>query len=250
MMERDDWQKMTDNEVKNLTSKGMVFNTPDIKPFQAVLKNFVLLELYTDDFSATDNANVALQQQKFGTFETPFYAIVDPDEKLIAKWKDLTRDASSYLAWLQKVPQPSAAPAPAAAQSTVELPELTTIEGAPMDTAALNGKVLVVNFWATWCIPCVGELPAFNKLHRDFGSKGVAVVGIDMGDEGAAKVRQFLAKHPIDYTIGLGGDALATKYKLKSYPVTVVFDRAGKEVKRFDESLTEKDLLAAVQKAL
>jgi thiol-disulfide isomerase/thioredoxin len=132
----------------------------------------------------------------------------------------------------------------------IDLPQLTTLAGAPFDAAALNGKVVVVNFWATWCIPCVGELPAFNKLHRDFGSKGVAVIGIDMGDEGAEKVRHFLQKHPIDYTIGLGGDALAAKYKLESYPVTVVFDRAGKEVKRFDESLTEKDLLAAVQKAL
>ena len=71
-----------------------------------------------------------------------------------------------------------------------------------------------------------------------------------MGDEGADKVRRFLVKHPIDYTVGLGGDALTAKYKLESYPVTVVFDRSGKEVKRFDESLTEKDLLAAVQKAL
>jgi len=227
--------------------RANILSRPEIA---AVLKNFVLLELYTDDLSATDKANAKLQQDKFGTIENPFYVILDPDEKLIDKWNGLTRDAPAYLAWLQKVPQPSAASAPTAAPSAVELPQLTTIEGAPMDTAALNGKVLVVNFWATWCIPCVGELPAFNKLHRDFGSKGVAVVGIDMGDEGAAKVRQFLAKHPIDYTIGLGGDALATKYKLKSYPVTVVFDRAGKEVKRFDESLTEKDLLAAVQKAL
>ena len=96
----------------------------------------------------------------------------------------------------------------------------------------------------------MGELPAFNKLHRDFGSKGVAVIGIDMGDEGADQVRHFLAKHPIDYTIGLGGDALASKYDLESYPVTLVFDRTGKQVQRFDESLTEKDLLAAVQKAL
>jgi len=229
----------------------------------AVLKNFVLLELYTDGRDAASEANSNLELDRFGTVQNPYYVILDPDEKLVDKWTEgKTSDAAAYLAWLQgaaqKVPAPAAAPAsapaatPAAAPAlaSVDLPQLTTLEGAPLDAAALNGKVVVVNFWATWCIPCVGELPAFNKLHRDFASKGVAVIGIDMGGEGAEKVRHFLQKHPIDYSVGLGGDALATRYNLESYPVTVVFDRAGKEVKRFDESLTEKDLLAAVQKAL
>jgi thiol:disulfide interchange protein DsbD len=217
----------------------------------AVLKNFVLLELYTDNGDATDDANAKLESDKFGTVATPFYAIVDPDEKLIDKWdQGKTDNAIAYLAWLQGASPKAPVPADPSVAATVELPQLTTLEGAPLDTAALNGKVVVVNFWATWCVPCVGELPAFNKVHRDLASKGVAVIGIDMGDEGAAKVRHFLQKHPIDYTVGLGGDALAAKYKLESYPVTVVFDRSGKEVKRFDESLTEKDLLATVQKAL
>jgi thiol:disulfide interchange protein len=229
----------------------------------AVLKNFVLLELYTDDNSATDNANSDRELKKFGTIANPFYAIIDPDEKVIGTWKDLTHDAAAYLAWLQgasqKSPAPAAAPAAAPAQTnaappSIDLPQLTTLAGAPLDTAPLNGKVVVVNFWATWCVPCVGELPTFNKLHRDLGSKGVAVLGIDaIGDDNpdtADTVRHFLTKHPIDYTIAMGGDALAAKYKLETRPVTIVFDRSGKEVKRFDESLTEKDLLAAVQKAL
>jgi len=235
--------------------RANILSRPEIA---GVLKNFVLLELYTDDNSATDNANAKLQADKFGTVSNPFYVILDPDEKLIDKWADRTTDAAAYLTWLQGAtqkspadPAPAAAPAPTAASTAaVDLPQLTTLTGAPIDTAALSGKVVVVNFWATWCIPCVGELPTFNKVHHDFGSKGVTVIGIDMGDEGAEKVRRFLQKHPIDYTVGLGGDALAAKYKLESYPVTVVFDRTGKEIQRFDESLTEKDLLAAVQKAL
>jgi len=237
--------------------RANILSRPEIA---AVLKNFVLLELYTDDDSATDNANLKLETDKFGTFSNPFYVILDPDEKLIDKWDGRTTDAAAYLAWLQgasqkapsPAPTPAAAPAPttAASSTAIDLPQLTALGGAPMDAAAFNGKVVVVNFWATWCIPCVGELPTFNKVHRDFASKGVTVIGIDMGDEGAEKVRHFLQKHPIDYTVGLGGDALAARYKLESYPVTVVFDRSGKEVQRFDESLTEKDLLAAVQKAL
>jgi thiol:disulfide interchange protein DsbD len=230
--------------------RANILSRPEIA---AVLKNFVLLELYTDNGDTTDDANAKLQQEKFGTIANPFYVVLDPDEKLMDKWdQGRTSDAAAYLAWLQSASQktPAPAPIPGAKPAAVDLPQLTTLEGAPLDSAALNGKVVVVNFWATWCIPCVGELPTFNKMHRDFGSRGVAVIGIDMGDEGAEKVRHFLQKHPIDYIVGLGGDALAAKYKLESYPVTVVFDRSGKEVKRFDESLTEKDLLAAVQKAL
>jgi len=229
--------------------RANILSRPEIA---AVLKNFVLLELYTDKGDATDDANARLEADKFGTEATPFYAIVDADEKLVDKWQDRTSDAAAYLAWLQGAVQKAPAPAatPSASPVAVELPQLTTLEGAPLDTAALNGKVVVVNFWATWCVPCVGELPTFNKMHRDLASKGVAVIGIDMGDEGADKVRHFLRNHPIDYTVGLGGEALAAKYQLESYPVTLVFDRAGKEIKRFDESLTEKDLLAAVQKAL
>jgi thiol:disulfide interchange protein DsbD len=230
--------------------------------FEAVLKNFVLLELYTDKGDTTDDANAKLEQDKFGTIETPFYAIIDPDEKLIAKWDEgrTGTDAlrARYLAWMQAVAQNSPAPGPtpaaAPAPAGIDLPQLTTLEGAPVDTGTLNGKVVVVNFWATWCVPCVAELPTFNQIHRDFAAKGVAVIGIDaIGDDNpdtADKVRHFLTRHPIDYTVALSGPALAVKYKLESRPVTIVFDRAGKEVKRFDESLTEQDLLAAVRKAL
>src|ERR1035441_9254120 len=122
----------------------------------AVLKNFVLLELYTDNGDATDDANAKLESDKFGTVATPFYAILDLDERLVDKWdQGKTDNAAAYLAWLQGAAQKAPAPPNAASPAAVELPQLTTLEGTPMDTASLNGKVVVVNFWATWCIPCV-----------------------------------------------------------------------------------------------
>jgi thiol:disulfide interchange protein DsbD len=219
----------------------------------AALKDFVLLELYTDGTDAASEANSKLQLERFGTVEEPFYAILDSAGKLVAKFPGRTSDAAGYLKFLrdaQASPAPAPAQAPTAAPAAPgELPQVSTLDGGPLDTAALSGKVVVVNFWATWCIPCVGELPVFNKVHRDFASKGVAVIGVAMDEEGAAKVRPFLRKHPIDYTVALGTDAISTEYKLESYPVTVVFDRAGKAVKRFDEKLTETELLAAIEKA-
>jgi thiol:disulfide interchange protein len=227
--------------------RANILSRPEIV---AVLRNFVLLELYTDGSDAASEANSKLQLDKTGTVALPLYVILDPDGKVLDKFEGATTDAAAYLAWLDKSRSapgqvPAAAPAPA-----LDPTQVTTLEGAPLNTAALSGKVVVVNFWATWCVPCVGELPTFNKLSRDLSSKGVAVIGIDMGGEGADKVRSFLTKHRIDYTVGLGSDALVDKYDMDAYPVTMVFDRAGNQVKRFNGSLTESELLAAVQKAL
>jgi thiol-disulfide isomerase/thioredoxin len=110
--------------------------------------------------------------------------------------------------------------------------------------------VVVVNFWATWCVPCIQEIPSFNKLHQQFGPKGVVVLGVSTDEEGAARVRPFLKKHPMDYTVALGADAISKQYSLDQLPVTLVFDRSGKQVKRLEGFTAEAELLAAVRQAL
>ena len=227
--------------------RANILSRPEIA---AALRDFVLVELYTDGTDAASMANSKLQLDKFGTVAEPFYVILDAGENLVAKFEGRTTDAAAYLKFLRdSQAAPPAATAPAAAPPGA-LPHVSTLEGGPLDTAALGGKVVVVNFWATWCVPCVGEIPTFNKVYRDFASKGVAIIGVAMDEEGAAKVRPFLQKHPIDYTVALGTDATAKQYNLESYPVTIVFNRAGKEVKRFDESLKEPELIEAIRQGL
>jgi thiol-disulfide isomerase/thioredoxin len=121
------------------------------------------------------------------------------------------------------------------------------LSGKPIDTA---GKVTVVNFWATYCVPCIQEIPTFNKLYSELGFKGVTVVGVSMDEDGADLVQGFLKKHPMEYPVALGAQSLNQQYKLDALPVTVVFDRAGKQVKRFDGFLKEDELKAAVSQAL
>jgi thiol:disulfide interchange protein DsbD len=234
--------------------KANMFTRPEIA---AAMKEFVLVELYTDGADAASDENQKLQLDLFKTVAIPYYAIVDSDGKVVASYPGLTKDPAEYLAFLQKgaasrpAPNDASPPVPNEPRpsgSGGDLPQPVTLEGQPLTLPA--GKVVVVNFWATWCVPCIKEIPSFNKLQRDFASKGVAVFGIGMDEEGVARVKPFAAKYKMDYTVAVGKEAFNQTYKLDVLPVTLIFDRAGKQVQRFEGFTAEADLLAAVQKAL
>jgi len=229
--------------------KANMFTRPEIA---AALKNFVLVDLYADGTDQASERNQKLELEKFNTVAEPYYAILDPDEKVIATFPGLTHDPAEFLAFLQKgagVQGPGAGgQGPGVAAGG--LPQVSRLEGGAFDTAALSGKVVVVNFWATWCVPCIAEIPNFNKLHRELAPKGVVVLGVSMDEEGAERVQPFLKKHPIDYPVALGSAALSEQYGLDELPVTVVFDRSGKQIKRFEGLTSEADLHAAVEGAL
>jgi thiol:disulfide interchange protein DsbD len=228
--------------------EGNMFPRPEIA---SALKNYVLVELYTDGTDEASETNQKLELAKFNTIATPFYAILDGSENIVATFPGRTTDPQEYLAFLQKgAAQPPAAPVVSAAQ-TGSLPSLTRLDGGPLDMASLGGKVVVVNFWATWCVPCVQEIPGFNKVNREYASKGVVVLGVAMDEEGAGRVQPFLKKHPMDYTVALGSEAVSKQYGLgESLPVTLVFDRSGKQLKRFDGFTSGAAIEAAVQQAL
>ena len=234
--------------------KQNMFTKPEIA---SLLRNMVLVDLYTDADDAKSQANQQLEQSKFHTIAIPFYVLYDPgpaasEPQVLATFPSLTRNAPEYISFLNTPSSVQAASAPPAkATGTApDLPGVTALNGGSLDSAALAGKVVVANFWATWCVPCRAEIPEFNTLQSSLGPQGVQVLGISLDDDGAASVKPFIEKHPMNYTVAVASEQTKNSYNLNQLPVTVIFDRRGEIVDRFEGRTAPEKILDAVKKSL
>ena len=121
--------------------------------------------------------------------------------------------------------------------------------GQRVHLATLRGKVVVVNFWASWCEPCQGEAPVLVAASRSYAAQGVAFVGLAVHDEQPDSLA-FLRQYGITYPTGPATDALISAYALPGLPITVVVDRHGILVKRFTGPVTTATLDQALRAAL
>lgn len=119
---------------------------------------------------------------------------------------------------------------------------LPDLGGRPQPVAQWKGKVLVVNYWASWCKPCVEEMPAFSRLNSHYAAWGVQFVGIGLDDAG--KVASFMKTTPVSYPVLVAGAADPTPgLQVKGLPYTVVIGRDGQidatRLGRMDEESLE-----------
>jgi peroxiredoxin len=102
-------------------------------------------------------------------------------------------------------------------------------DGRTVTLADYKGKVVLLNFWATWCGPCRIEIPWFADFEQKYKDRGFAVLGVSMDEEGWEVVKPYLEKSKVNYRILLGNDSIATLYGgVDSLPTTFVIDAAGK----------------------
>jgi thiol-disulfide isomerase/thioredoxin len=108
--------------------------------------------------------------------------------------------------------------------------------GQPVSLDSFKGKVVVLNFWATWCPPCVAEMPALDKLQADMGGKDFTVVAVSTDREGIKKSAPFYRRAGIKnltlYNDTRGG--MLDAFKAKALPVTIVLDREGRMIGRIE----------------
>jgi len=146
---------------------------------------------------------------------------------------------------------------PNALPATVLEAENQATSGGPIKLANYSGKVLLVNLWATWCGPCRMETPELVKIHKEFQSRGVEMIGLSTEDPAAsaASVSDFIREYNIDYQIGWAKREVAQTLMQgrSSIPQSFVIARDGRVVRRFigfRPDLTPGQIKAALEEAL
>lgn len=118
-----------------------------------------------------------------------------------------------------------------AAKARKPAPDFTLkdADGASVKLSDLKGKVVLLNFWATWCGPCALEIPWFIEFQQQYKNRGLEIVGVSMDEEGWTVVKPYIAQKKINYRILLGNDSVSQLYGgVDSLPTTFLIDREGR----------------------
>src|SRR5436190_15103769 len=118
---------------------------------------------------------------------------------------------------------------PAAKQTFTAAPDVqfTKLDGTPFHLKELRGRVVLLNFWATWCIPCRSEIPSLSDMQKDLEAKGLSVIGVSY-DDTADLIQQFQKDIPQSYQIVLGGREVGSELPASPLPTTYIIDRQGR----------------------
>jgi len=127
---------------------------------------------------------------------------------------------------------------------------LPDAQGAPVDVGRWRGRPLVVNFWATWCPPCVEEMPELSELHTKYEKSGLQVLGL--GVDSPDNIRKFSVERPVSYPLlvaGAGGSELSRRFgnRAGGLPYTVVVDRSGRVTRRIVGRFRYQELRDAIE---
>jgi peroxiredoxin len=129
---------------------------------------------------------------------------------------------------------------------------LTDSKGAPVRLSGYQGRVVLLDFWATWCGGCKVEIPWYMEFQNKYKDRGLVVIGVSMDEDGWKSVRPFLEEHKLNYSVVIGSQDVARLYGgVSSMPMTLLIDRQGKiadsQVGMVDKRAFEGEIQALLQ---
>jgi peroxiredoxin len=144
---------------------------------------------------------------------------------------------------------------PEPARETAPSFTLQDLNGKQVSLSDFKGKVVVLDFWATWCPPCVKEIPHFIELYEQYKDQGFAMVGISVDREGAGVVSSFAQKYSINYPVLMTDGRIEKAYgDITSIPTTFVIDKAGNIRQKYvgyrDKAIFEADIKALLEESV
>lgn len=117
---------------------------------------------------------------------------------------------------------------------------LPNLDGQTLRSEELKDNIVVLDFWATWCENCVGEIPAFNKLQEKYSSRGVKVIGMAVQSGWASDIQKFAVQYKMRYPILVGNDDTVSDFDVISFPATYVIGPGWKLYKKYSGSPANK----------
>jgi peroxiredoxin len=119
--------------------------------------------------------------------------------------------------------------------ATAAAPDFTLqdMSGKKVRLADFRGKVVLLEFWATWCPPCREEIPTLERLHRQYGSKGLTILAVALDEGGWDGVKSFAAERKIGYTVLRGTEDVSAKYMVRLIPAMFLIDKQGNIKKQY-----------------
>jgi peroxiredoxin len=127
--------------------------------------------------------------------------------------------------------------------------QLPNLSGKSVSLKDFKGKVVILDFWATWCPPCRMEIPGFIDLQKSYGAKGLQVVGVALDQPD--RVKSFVAANGINYPVVLGNNQIVSSYGgITGIPTTFLIDKEGRIVEKFEGMRPKETFETAIKKLL